>query len=214
MQVEHVEITCRQPEAGVIFLHGLGASGYDFVPWIETFFPKQAIHWRLPHAPVRPVTWLGGQAAPAWYDLFEATTRSREDLPGLKLAQAMVNQQISELVAIGIPYDRIFLLGFSQGAALALFSGLQFAEKLAGIGAFSGYLPARQHLEMPHQQNVWLSHGDLDAVLPMVFYEIAQAQLQASTKLTANVYAGMEHTLNQQCSVEFVQWFQTRIKKG
>lgn len=216
MQLEHVEFTCSQPKAAVLFLHGLGASGYDFMPWVQAYASNSELHWRMPHAPVRPVTWLNGQSVPAWFDLFEASTRSKEDLPGLKLAAAMVNNQLQQLHALGFPYEKIFLLGFSQGAALALYAGLQLEQNIGGIAAFSGYLPSRANLNIKSNQHVWLSHGSLDQVLTIVFHEVSVSALSAVPKinLTEKVYPDMAHELNHACSTEFFTWLQSRINNA
>lgn len=213
MRVEHVDHACSQPKAAVLFLHGLGASGYDFMPWVQTYANDLDIHWRMPHAPARPVTWLEGQVAPAWFDLFEASTRSKEDLAGLKLAAAMVKDQLQQLSALGLPYNKIFLMGFSQGAALALYAGLRLEFSLGGIAAFSGYLPSRKDLCVMAKQHVWLSHGRLDQVLPTVFHEVSVAALLASNnvELSETIYQDMAHELNHNCSLDFFKWFQTRI---
>ena len=214
VQVQAVELNHANPEYGVLFLHGLGASGYDFVPWVESYFASDAISWRLPHAPKQAVTWLQGQEVPAWFDLFETSTRSQEDLPGLNKAADMVYQQLKILNSQGIPYNKIFIMGFSQGAALALFSGLQCSEQLAGIAAFSGYLPNRNNLQFCNQQHVWLSHGDNDQVLPLNFFELSESMLSQQQELTvtANVYQNMAHEVNHACSIDFYQWFNTRGK--
>lgn len=210
----YVEISNSSDEVAVLFLHGLGASGYDFVPWIQKFFSDVPIYWRLPHAEVRPVTWLGGEQAPAWYDLFEASTKSREDIAGLHLAAKMVHAQLDELEQLG--YSKIFLGGFSQGAALSLFAGLSYKKSIAGIAAFSGYLPRRQHLSISVMQNVWLSHGDQDQVLTLKFHELTETSLSDNSmiNLASSVWSGMEHEINNACSTSFRNWLITRINSG
>lgn len=200
-----------QSDIAVVFLHGLGSSGYDFLPWIQKFFPEGQIFWRLPHAKARPVTWLGGEVAPAWYDLFEASIRSKEDVEGLELACNFVHDQLNSLSQLGC--KKIILAGFSQGAALALHAGLKYDKTLAGIAAFSGYLPQRANLQVKVPQHVWLSHGAEDQVLPMIFHELSESTLQGQSSISLSSYTWptMAHEISDNCSEKFKAWFNTRV---
>jgi Phospholipase/Carboxylesterase len=123
---EGVEIeTGPNPQAAVIWLHGLGADGHDFEPIVpELVQPSErALRFIFPHAPMRPVTLNGGYVMRAWYDIIAIDRRAAEDESGIRASQALITELIRRENARGIPTERIVLAGFSQGGAMALYSG-------------------------------------------------------------------------------------------
>jgi phospholipase/carboxylesterase len=134
--------------ASVIWLHGLGADGFDFVPIVhELGLPDdQPVRFVFPHAPVRPVTVNAGYEMRAWYDIVSFTPEGRADAAGLAEASRRVGDYIRGEVDAGVPVHRIVLAGFSQGGAVALFAGLRHRQPLAGILALSAYLPFPEQL--------------------------------------------------------------------
>src|SRR3982750_863578 len=142
--LETIEIETRpKPSHSVIWLHGLGADGNDFVPIVQQLtLPKLGIRFVFPHAPMRPVTINGGFVMRAWYDILGLdSAQQREDEPGLRESQALVEALIAREKARGIPASRIVLAGFSQGCAMTLMTGLRHDERIAGLVGLSGYLP-------------------------------------------------------------------------
>ncbi len=131
------------PTASVIWMHGLGADGTDFVPLVpELRLPdSQAPRFIFPNAPVRPVTVNNGMAMRAWYDIYSLDTRDREDATGIRESAATVHGLIDRERAAGVSAGRIVLAGFSQGGAIALQAGVRYPQALAGILALSTYLP-------------------------------------------------------------------------
>ncbi|MBS0393562.1 MAG: alpha/beta fold hydrolase [Proteobacteria bacterium] len=131
------------PVATVIWLHGLGADGYDFVPVVpELRLPAAlAVRFIFPHAPVRPVTVNGGYEMRAWYDIVALTPEGRDAAEGLDDSVARVGALVAAEQARGMAPGRIVLAGFSQGGAVALHAGLAAAEPPAGVVALSTYLP-------------------------------------------------------------------------
>src|SRR5580765_3824317 len=127
--------TAPNPGASVIWLHGLGADGNDFVPIVpELRLPGSLpIRFVFPHAPVRAVTINNGMRMRAWYDIAAADLNNRADLAGVKQSQRQVEALISREVERGIPAARVVVAGFSQGGAVALYTGLRYFERLAGI---------------------------------------------------------------------------------
>lgn len=170
--IEHE--TGAQPNASLIILHGLGASGHDFEPLVEELDlrPVGPVRFVLPHAPTRPVTINGGMVMPAWYDLMGFGAARIEDETGLRASQALVDALIAREVARGVPSERIVLAGFSQGCAMTLMTGLRYPQRLAGLVGLSGYLPlaARTAAER-HESNartpIFLAHGTADPVVPL-----------------------------------------------
>ena len=129
--------------ATIIWLHGLGADGHDFVPIVPELYLPQSLGVRFvfPHAPVRPVTINGGMSMRAWYDVRNMDLRREEDAVSIEGSANIIEQYIATEVNAGIPSEQIVLAGFSQGGAMALHTGLRHKSRLGGLLALSGYLP-------------------------------------------------------------------------
>jgi len=171
---ECVELeTGAQPTASIIWLHGLGADGHDFEPMVpELKLPGSLpVRFVFPHAPVRPVTLNNGMPMRAWFDIMKIGMHQKRDREGMLSSQATLEALITRENARGIPAARIVLAGFSQGGAVALYTGLQYREKLAGIMALSTYLPmdefALQTNAANHATSIFYAHGTQDPVVPL-----------------------------------------------
>jgi phospholipase/carboxylesterase len=175
--LEFVEIAPTLPAThSVIWLHGLGADGHDFTGIVpELRLPASAaIRFIFPHAPHRPVTLNSGITMRAWYDLYALDNHMLEDELGIREAYAYISELIEHENARGIDFKNIILAGFSQGGALALFSGLRYPKQLAGIMALSTYLPLQATLAKEgHAANknipIMMAHGVMDPIVPLVF---------------------------------------------
>ena len=171
--LETVEIaTGDNPAASIIWMHGLGADGNDFVPIVReldlTGLP--AIRFVFPHAETMPVTINNGYVMRAWYDILGMDLVRREDEAGLRASQARIEQLIAREVARGIAPERIVLAGFSQGCAMTLQTGLRHPQKLAGLMCLSGYLPLADKIgterSAANQQTpIFMAHGRGDNVV-------------------------------------------------
>jgi phospholipase/carboxylesterase len=171
--LETIQIeTAPNPTASVIWLHGLGADGSDFVPIVReldlTGCPP--IRFVFPHAPTMPVTINNGYVMRAWYDILGVDLVRREDEAGLRKSQQAVEKLIEQEKSRGIAANRIILAGFSQGCAMTLQTGLRYPEKLAGLLCLSGYLPI--HTTIPderhsanHDTPIFMAHGRGDPVV-------------------------------------------------
>ncbi|MDB5759749.1 MAG: carboxylesterase [Burkholderia sp.] len=178
--------TGPNPTASVIWLHGLGASGDDFVPIVRELDLSglPAIRFIFPHAPTMPVTVNNGYVMRAWYDIIGADLSRREDEKGLRASQAMVEQLIAQEKARGVPAERIVLAGFSQGCAMTLQTGLRHPEKLAGLLCLSGYVPlhttiAAERNAANQQTPIFLAHGRGDQVIPVIRAEQSRDLLKS-----------------------------------
>ena len=171
--LESIEIeTGPNPAVAVVWLHGLGADGSDFVPVAEALDLSAVgpVRYVLPHAPVRPVTINGGYVMPAWYDILGIDLVRREDEAGLRESLLQIEALIDREKARGIPASRIVLAGFSQGCAMALLTGLRHRERLAGLAGLSGYLPlaaktAAEAAPANRDVPIFLAHGLDDGVV-------------------------------------------------
>jgi phospholipase/carboxylesterase len=185
--LESIEIeTAPNPTVSVIWLHGLGADGNDFVPIVHEMDLTDcpAIRFVFPHAPTMPVTINNGYVMRAWYDILGADIAHREDEIGLRKSQTMVEHLIAHEKSRGIPANRIVLAGFSQGCAMALQTGLRHPEKLAGLLCLSGYLPlhasvATERHGANHDTPIFLAHGQDDPIIPIDRAEKSRDMLQA-----------------------------------
>lgn len=172
--LETIELeSAPHPSASVIWMHGLGADGSDFVPIVKELdlLACAPIRFIFPHAPVMPVTINGGYMMRAWYDILSTDLVRREDETGLRASQTAIEKLIAHEIARGIPANRIVLAGFSQGCAMTLQTGLRYPEKLAGLLCLSGYLPLHTAIDKerhPSNQNtpLFMAHGRLDPVVP------------------------------------------------
>ena len=175
--LEAVEIlTGKKPEASIIWMHGLGADGNDFVPVVNELdlSGAPAIRFVFPHAPMRAVTINNGLVMRAWYDVSFADLAGnsrRADEAGVRESQQQIEALIEREGARGIPPGRVVLAGFSQGGAVALQTGLRHAQSLAGIMALSTYLPLAETLSAEAAPSnartpIFMAHGTFDPVVP------------------------------------------------
>ncbi len=173
--LETIEIeTAPNPAVSIIWLHGLGADGNDFVPIVHELYLAGCppIRFIFPHAPVMPVTINAGYMMRAWYDILGVDLVQREDEVGLRRSQTMVEHLIAQEKARGIDSRHIILAGFSQGSAMTLQTGLRHPERLAGLLCLSGYLPL--HATLPterhganHDTPIFMAHGRDDPIVPI-----------------------------------------------
>lgn len=182
-------------EYAVIWLHGLGADGNDFVPIAYELqnLVNKSIRFIFPHAPLRPVTLNNGYIMRAWYDITGLHLDAREDKEGLTETCQKINQLIQEQIQSGILPQNIFLAGFSQGGASILYAGLRYAEKLAGLIVLSGYLPLGKNLNTEkHSANqhtpIFWGHGAKDNIVPLQWAEMSDQQLKACGFEKQNFY--------------------------
>jgi phospholipase/carboxylesterase len=175
--LEAIEIeTGKTPGASVIWLHGLGADGNDFVPIVHELTLKRApdIRFIFPHAPMQPVTINNGYVMRAWYDIKFGDLEGRAkqaDEKGVRASQAAIVELVERELERGIETGKIVLAGFSQGGAIALQTGLRYPGKLAGIMALSTYLPLAETLAAEASAEnrgtpIFMAHGTQDAVVP------------------------------------------------
>ncbi|PZN33896.1 MAG: carboxylesterase [Proteobacteria bacterium] len=174
------------PAATVIWLHGLGADGYDFVPIVsELGLPGTTpVRFVFPHAAQRPVTINNGFVMRAWYDIKGLDRSGPEDEQGIRESEHIVRTYIEREIAAGISAERIALAGFSQGGAMALQTGLRHGERLAGVAVLSAYLPLASSLAAeasPANRDVpiLMCHGQDDPIVPLALAEASRDMLRA-----------------------------------
>lgn len=205
-----LEINSSRPAvATVICLHGLGASGEDFLslaPELE-LLTGLALRFVFPNAPMVPVTVNNGYVMRAWYDIISFERNSRADQQGIARSLEYLGSLIEKEQTQGMAANKIIIMGFSQGAAMALNLLFSYPEKLAGIIALSGYLTGKGiNSEVNRETPVFLGHGVEDAVVP---YFLGQECLDTLKKegypVTWRSYV-MGHTVCQQEIFDFGAW--------
>jgi phospholipase/carboxylesterase len=179
--------TGPNPDGSVIWLHGLGADGHDF----ETAVPAlvtpgmRALRFVFPHAPMRAVTLNAGARMRAWYDVRGFDRNAAQDESGVRDSDAAIRALIRRENERGIATERIVLAGFSQGGAMALFTGTRLGQQLAGIIGLSCYLLlAASFAAERHAANqstpIFLAHGSVDAVIDLRLGEKTRALLEGA----------------------------------
>ena len=172
--------TGPDPQASVIWLHGLGADGHDFEPIVPELALEQPVRFVFPHAPVRPVTLNQGMRMRAWYDIYRLGG-GPEDEAGIRASQKLLEELIAEARKSGM--TRIVLAGFSQGGAVALQTALRHPERLDGVLALSTYLPLHSTLEAERSAAnrdlpVFMAHGLYDDIVPLARAEQSRQALE------------------------------------
>ena len=197
-----VEIDTPNADKSVIWLHGLGANGHDFVPIIQELNLHAGNNTRFifPHAPDRAVTINGGMVMPAWYDIFSLEFTSREDDLGIKQSAQQISQLIEREIERGIHPENIVIAGFSQGGAIALQTALRYPRALAGIMVLSSYLPLSNSLASEKSQanqstHILMCHGIHDPVVPTALGSKSANQLQQEGYPLEWLTYPMEHSV-------------------
>ncbi len=173
-------------KTAVIWLHGLGADGHDFAPITPELGlePDLGVRFVFPHAPKIPVTINMGMSMPAWYDIRSFDKRGQDE-PGIRASAEQIETLIEREVTRGVPTHRIILAGFSQGAAMTLFTGLRYPHKLAGLMALSGYLPIAdtvfaESAPVNRDAPIFQAHGAQDPVVPFQLGEETRDGLRSN----------------------------------
>ena len=171
------------PKHSIIWLHGLGADGEDFVGVAEQINLPVSMRYIFPHAPKIPVSINGGFVMRAWYDIADIDIAAKQDAAGIHASQAEIEKFITQEKKRGVAVENIFLAGFSQGGAIALHTGLRHPAKLGGILALSTYLPLSDTLSQEISLSakntpVFFAHGRHDPVVPFSLGKQSAEKLQ------------------------------------
>ena len=205
--------------ACVIWMHGLGADGNDFVPVVpELGLPKaHSVRFVFPNAPSMPVTINGGHVMPAWYDITSVEIDKRADEAGVRRSQSAISELIADQRAQGISAERIVLAGFSQGGVIALQTGLRHAEKLGGVMALSTYLACVESVgteASPANRAIpiFMAHGSMDPVISIALAKLSKARLETHGYVIDWHEYGMPHSVCAE-EIEAIGAFLIRILK-
>ena len=212
--LENIEVeTARNPTVAIIWMHGLGADGNDFVPLVRELdlAGLPGIRFVFPSAGTMPVTVNNGYVMRSWYDIKGADLVNREDEGGLRASQVQIEALIDREKSRGIPASRIILAGFSQGCAMTLQTGLRHPETLAGLMCLSGYLPlatkiAAEHTPQSLATPIFMAHGIQDGVVPFHRAETSRDAVAAlGYQVEWHAYP-MQHSLCQEEVDDIAKW--------
>ena len=184
--LDAIEIeTAPNPDAAVIWMHGLGDDGSGWSQVVPSLgLPNHlAVRFIFPHAPVMAVTINNGMRMRAWYDIRQANLNERADLDGVRRSQAHVDALLAREATRGIAPRRTLLAGFSQGGAIALYAGLRFDARLAGIIALSAYLIGADQVDAQASSAnrdvpIFMAHGTGDQVIAFAWAEHSRDVLE------------------------------------
>lgn len=205
--------TGPDPDAAVIWLHGLGADGNDFAPIIPELSlpPEMAVRFIFPHAPSMPVTVNGGFVMPAWYDIFEMDIDRKIDTPGLLRSALEIDKFVRREIDRGINSKRIVVAGFSQGGAVAYHLVLSHREALGGLLAMSTYFATADSVELSAANKdipIKIMHGEYDPVVPEALGRKATTQLVKKGYTVSYQNYRMEHGVCPEQIDDISKWLQ------
>lgn len=216
--LETVEVNPAKPaQASVIWMHGLGADGHDFEALVPELSLDAPVRFVFPHAPIRSVTINMGMQMRAWFDIKSLDREVGVDYNDISQSAHQIEALIQREHLQGMPFDRIFLAGFSQGGAVALKAGLCYQESLAGILVLSSLFPHTTKLKADiHKANtsipIFQAHGSYDPVLPIQMGQQLSAFLKAEGfPITWKAYP-MQHSLCLEEIQAISAWFNQRFK--
>ncbi len=208
--------TNNKPDASIIWLHGLGANGYDFEPIVpELHLPSHlGIRFIFPHAPKRVVTINGGLRMPAWYDIFAHDLDRKVDVKQLVSSADQVASLIDREIERGIRSERIIIAGFSQGGAVGYQLALSYPKKLGGFIALSTYFATKSTVEYSAENNtlpIFIGHGSADTIVPEILGQDARKELEKNNyKVDYHSYP-MEHSVCMEEVKDISRWIQIRL---
>jgi len=217
--------TGQQPRHSIIWLHGLGADGHDFVPVIDELKLPVAVRYIFPHAPMRPVTINGGFVMRAWYDITQmapstglrADSDAHQDAAGIRASQTYIESLIAREVEQGIAPDNIILAGFSQGGAIVLHTALRQNTPIGGVLALSTYLPlsdssANEMVAATTATSIFMAHGRSDTVVPYSLGVSSKEKLQAFGFAVEWHEYPMQHSVCNAELHDIGNWLAERLK--
>jgi len=208
-----------EASAAVIWLHGLGADGHDFVPIVDELrLPSSlAVRFVFPHARPRPVTINNGFVMRAWYDITGFGPERTEDEQGIRESEDVVCKLVEKEMSAGINSQRVVIAGFSQGGAIALHTGLRYPQRLAGIMALSTYLPlagsvAKEASPANRDVPILMCHGLRDGIVPVALGAASRDALQSlGYRLQWESYP-MEHQVCMEEIADISEWLQQVLR--
>jgi len=212
-----IKETAEHITASVIWLHGLGSDAQHFadkVPKLE-LPPNAAIRFIFPNAPIKSIKAHNGKKMQAWCDLFfmdDGVSFDLEspDIKGIEESSKLIAELIDAEIEKGIKSENIFIIGFSQGAVLALHTAILYPKKLAGAACLSSHYPMTNTIH-PNLANakipVFFGHGTHDDVVPESLNEKTYEFFKSNgNPVERHTYHNMWHTVCLEELKELGEW--------
>ncbi len=217
--IEHLELnTGATPKGTVIWMHGLGADCWDFVPIVKELGvpPDLPLRFIFPQAPTRPITINGGHVMPGWYDISMAELERKADESGIRTSQFAIDALIEREISRGIDSDSIVLAGFSQGGAIALQCALRSKHQLGGVMALSTYLTLADSLGAERTLAnagipILMAHGTQDPVVPLSLARTSKATLTSHGYQVEWREYPMQHAVSGPEIEDIADWLEKRF---
>ncbi|MCH9689419.1 MAG: carboxylesterase [Gammaproteobacteria bacterium] len=204
----------QKAQACIIWMHGLGASADDMTGLAKQLPLNVPVRHVALDAPTRPVTFNQGMVMPAWYDVKGFTLEDKEDKPGILASKQIILAAIQTQIADGFSPETIFLAGFSQGGAMALFTALHTELALGGVIVLSAYLPLASECKpkLNRKTPMFIASGVHDQILLPAWTEISVTWLrdQGFDALTVRDYP-MEHSVCLEEVQALGVWFEQQM---
>ena len=221
--------------ASMIFCHGLGDSGEGWLEFmrirVAPMFPF--MRFILPTAPVMSVSLAEGLSMNSWFDISSVSLDVEEDEVGLLLSaayvQSLVDQECQKLAQSRCSEQQVFLGGFSQGGALALFSALSMAQEVNGLLCLSGFLPGKNRLKEMRLTNssrnigiasastpIFIAHGEADCIVPIDLARKSVLFLEnhlniCRKQISTFYYSDLAHSTNEQEESDILQFIKCNV---
>jgi phospholipase/carboxylesterase len=220
MSKSHLPAVIIEPQsahkASVIWLHGLGADGYDFEPVVKAMnMPDHlGIRFILPHAPTLPITANGGYQMPGWYDIYSFDSLSKTDTRGISNSVQSVMKIVKcEIDERGIDRKKIIIAGFSQGGVVALNTATEYCNDLGGAIGLSCYLAPELDVDLKCKKfPIFLAHGSSDPIVPFSLGLDARKQLEnAGFDVNWQSYS-MDHSVCMEEIMAIRSWLIDHLK--
>jgi phospholipase/carboxylesterase len=210
----YIKESVGDPQACIIWMHGLGADYRDMAGLVEELdFLPTTRHIFL-DAPIRPVTINNHMSMRAWYDLRGLDFSINEDREGILASEQSIRQIMTEQISLGLLPEQIFLAGFSQGGAMALFTGLRCKGRIGGIIALSSGIPLRSECTLSMDKNtpIFFACGQYDPIVLPIWSRQSREWLEVNNyrHITWCEYP-MQHSICQQEIADLNDWLNLKI---
>lgn len=189
--IEKRGVPLSEAKAAMIMLHGRGAGAGDMLSFIDHFQAKD-------------FAYLAPNAADlTWYPNRFLAAREKNE-PKLSSALAMIHELLNEVKEVGIPSEKTMLLGFSQGACLALEYAARYPQKFGGIVAWSGGLIGTDDELVGYDGSlmdtpIFIGCSNIDFHIPVErVHQSAKILQELSAEVDERIYPSMGHTVNME----------------
>ena len=183
------------PKAIVIWLHGLGADQKDFVDFINQLNLKEFM-FILPNAPYRKITMNQGIEMRGWYDI-ESLNFEMQDEAGLQKSMRYIESIIETKLEI-LNTKKLFIGGFSQGAALAQYIALTSKLNFAKVISLSGYCPKMEISDDKSNIKMQAIHGANDNVININLAKASYQKFKINKNFILKEYKMGHEVINEE----------------